>query len=381
MQARLEITAKYDRDYQGLSKAETSLLLDKVVQVTGWSRDKARRRLSQAARPRAVKSKKRQRARKYSFDGLKILQKVWAFSGGSCGKYLVVSMPSLLESSERHKEFVPSKSRYSPGVRGELLSMSGATFDRYLVAAKERDLLRGKTTTKPSTLLRSSIQIRKAGDEVEDIPEFFEGDTVAHCGPTLKGEFARTLNLTDMQCGWVFTRAIRNNASVHMIAALQAGVDGIPYQVKGLDFDNGSELLLLTAANVILDRIQNTNVISQISGLGKAINSNVMTLIESNGLSEFITLQGNPSWEFLIWSNELNEQISSLKALFMQEMSRAGVLMPYTHNISAALDAPAIAKITDAYSKALPVISEAAKQGTTARLLEIEMVQQQLSVR
>ena len=143
----------------------------------------------------------------------------------------------------------------------------------------------------------------------------------------------------------------------------------------------GGELLSLTAANVVLDRIQNTNVISQISDLGKEINANVMPLIESNGLSEFITLQGHPSWEFLIWSNELNEQIDSLKALFMQEMSRAGVLMLYTHNISAALDAHAIAKITDAYSKTLPIISEAIRQGTTAGLLEIETVQQRMSVR
>ena len=243
MQARLEITAKYARDYRGRSKAEKSLLLDEVIQVSGWSRDNARRRLSQAARPRAVKRQRRQRGRKYSFDALKILQKVWAFSGYSCGKYLVISMPTLLESLERHKELVPGKGRYSVVVRGELLSMSGATIDRYLVAAKERDPLRGKSTTKPSTLLRSSIQVRKAGDEVEDVPGFFEGDTVAHCGPTLRGEFARTLNLTDMQCGWVFTRAIRNNASVHMIKALQAAVEGIPYQVTGLDFDNGSEFM------------------------------------------------------------------------------------------------------------------------------------------
>lgn len=61
---------------------------------------------------------------------------------------------------------------------------------------------------KPCPLLRSSITIRKAGDEVEESPAFFEGDTVAHCGPTLKGEFARTVNLTDMHIGWVFTRTV-----------------------------------------------------------------------------------------------------------------------------------------------------------------------------
>lgn len=99
------------------------------------------------------------------------------------------------------------------------------------------------STTKPSPLLRSSIKIRKAGDEVEAEPGFFEGDTVAHCGPTLKGEFARTLNLTDVHTGWVFTRSIRNNAHVHILAGLNTAVDEIPFQVTGLDFDNGSEFL------------------------------------------------------------------------------------------------------------------------------------------
>lgn len=92
-------------------------------------------------------------------------------------------------------------------------------------------------------MLRSSIQIRKAGDEVEATPGFFEGDTVAHCGPTLKGESARTVNLTCMRTGWVFTRSIRNNAHVHVLAALQAAVEPIPFELTGLDFDNGSEFI------------------------------------------------------------------------------------------------------------------------------------------
>lgn len=29
-----------------------------------------------------------------------------------------------------------------------------------------------------------------------------EADTVAHCGPTLIGEFARTLTMTDLVTGW-----------------------------------------------------------------------------------------------------------------------------------------------------------------------------------
>ena len=133
--------------------------------------------------------------------------------------------------------------RYSPEVREELLAMSAATIDRYLAPAKAKDQISGVSTTKPSPLLRNSVKIRKATDEVEDEPGFFEGDTVAHCGPTLKGEFARTLNLTDVHIGWVFTRTVRNNAHTHILAALKAGVHEIPYAVTGLDFDNGTEFL------------------------------------------------------------------------------------------------------------------------------------------
>jgi hypothetical protein len=73
-------------------------------------------------------------------------------------------------------------------------------------------------------LLRSSVKIRKAGDEIEAAPGFFEGDTVAHCGPTLRGEFARTLNLTCVHTGWTFTRTVRNNAHAHILGALKAAV-------------------------------------------------------------------------------------------------------------------------------------------------------------
>lgn len=66
---------------------------------------------------------------------------------------------------------------------------------------------------------------------------------MAHCGPTLKGEFARTLTLTDVSTGWVHMEAMRNNAHKHIRTALDAAIEAIPYQVQGLDCDNGSELI------------------------------------------------------------------------------------------------------------------------------------------
>ena len=133
---------------------------------------------------------RKRRSPKYSYDAVKVLQRVWAASGGQCGKYLAASMRLQLDGLERNGELVDGVDRYGPAVRRELLAMSAASIDRYLKPTKATDQIRSVATTKPSVLLRSSIKIRKSGDEVEAEPGFFEGDTVAHCGPTFKGEFA-----------------------------------------------------------------------------------------------------------------------------------------------------------------------------------------------
>lgn len=201
MRSRAEATTRYAKAYVKASKGVRGRILDAVVEVTGWSRDNARRRLVAAAgrapgagRQIAAVARK-QRADKFSYDARKVLQRVWAASGGQCGKYLAASMATQLDGLERHGELVEGAERYSPAVRAELLAMSAATIDRYLRSVKATDQIRGTSTTKASPLLRLAITIRKSSDEVEAAPGFFEGDTVAHCGPTLKGEFARTLNL------------------------------------------------------------------------------------------------------------------------------------------------------------------------------------------
>ncbi|CQD23925.1 hypothetical protein BN1232_05937 [Mycobacterium lentiflavum] len=85
MGSRTEITAKYARAYVKASKKVRGQILDQVVEVTGWSRDNARRRLSAAAkRPpgpgcSVAKRARKPRTPKYSYDTLKVLKKVCGF--------------------------------------------------------------------------------------------------------------------------------------------------------------------------------------------------------------------------------------------------------------------------------------------------------------
>ena len=178
MMSRAEITTKYAQAYAKAAKGDKGRILDQVVEVTGWSRDNARRRLVAAAsRPpgagRQVATRPRKpRSPKFSYDAVKVLQRVWAASGGQCGRYLAASMATQLDGLQRHGELVFGVDRYSESVCAGLLAMSSASIDRYLAPTKANDQIRGVSTTKPSPPLRSAITIRKAGDEVETEPGF-----------------------------------------------------------------------------------------------------------------------------------------------------------------------------------------------------------------
>src|SRR5674476_290958 len=130
MQSRAEVTRRYAKVYAKASKKDKGRILDEVVGVTRWSRDNARRRLAAAAkRPpgggrQVAKKSRKPRSPKYSYATVKVLQRVWAASGGQCGKYLAVSMRIQLDGLERHSELVHGQDRYSTAVREELLAMS-----------------------------------------------------------------------------------------------------------------------------------------------------------------------------------------------------------------------------------------------------------------
>ena len=69
--------------------------------------------------------------------------------------------------------------------------------------------VKGRTLTKPGTLLRSKIPVRTFAEWNEKEPGFFEVDMVGHCGGTGRGEFLYTLNMTDVFSGWVTLGAMR----------------------------------------------------------------------------------------------------------------------------------------------------------------------------
>src|SRR5699024_9636388 len=94
-------------------------------------------------------------------------------------------MADTLAALEAHGELGKVADRLTDQVRAEPLAMSAATIDRYLAPTRARRYPAAQAATRPSATLRSELTVRRATDELEARPGFFEIDLVAHCGHTL----------------------------------------------------------------------------------------------------------------------------------------------------------------------------------------------------
>lgn len=243
MAARRHVTNKLRTGYARASKSDKARILDEVMATTGMARSTARRMLTGPPLPDPAEQvdRRRLRPKEYSDDSRLLLEHVWAVMGCPCGKYLVVMLdlwlPLLQAAGDLDKPFA------TPQTIAELQAMSAATIDRYLAPARKSMQLRGIATTRPSPLLRNSIGLSKAGDAPATVPGVIEADTVAHCGPTFAGEFARTLTMTCLVSGWTENASIRNNASKWIVQAVGDLQTMFPFPLVVFDSDNGSEFI------------------------------------------------------------------------------------------------------------------------------------------
>jgi hypothetical protein len=128
-------------------------------------------------------------------------------------------------------------------LREQLLTISAATLDRLLAPTKHQARLKGRSGTRPGTLLKQHIPIRTSADWNDAAPGFCEVDLVAHDGGAAVGEYCHTLTLTDVATAWTETEAVQNKAQIHVFAALQEIRRRMPFPLLGLDSDNGSEFI------------------------------------------------------------------------------------------------------------------------------------------
>jgi hypothetical protein len=249
MKQRQAVTAVTAQRYRQGSKKVKRQILDEFCETTDYSRGYARFVLRNHGRQvwlhgkRVVVGDARQRqqrvkSRYYDEQVLQALIKLWQLLNYLCGKRLVAIMPELIAKLEQFGEL-----RLSASTKEKLLRISAASVDRLLQPERRKQQLRRRSHTKPGTLLKHQIPIRTFAEWDEAQPGFAEIDLVAHDGGLALGDYCQTLDLTDICTGWTETEAVPNKAQVWVFEAIQTIRARLPFPLRGLDSDNGSEFV------------------------------------------------------------------------------------------------------------------------------------------
>jgi len=221
--------------YQKVSKPLRARILDEFCQVCDYNRKYAIRLLN-GPTPQKPKSLARKGRRLvYRAQVIAALTAIWEAAGYPCSVRLKALLPLWLPWAIKRLGLTVEMQK-------QLLAISPATIDRRLKGKRGQLKTRLYGRTKPGTLLKQHIPIKTDNWDVKT-PGFTEIDLVSHSGNSASGEFLHSLNVTDIHTTWVESRAVMGKSQIAVLNAMQDIERALPFQLLGIDSDNGSEFI------------------------------------------------------------------------------------------------------------------------------------------
>jgi transposase InsO family protein len=166
---------------------------------------------------------------------VRALVAIWTASSYPWSQRLKALLPIWLPWARRRLGLTPA-------TEAGLARISARQIDRVLAPHKRTIRRRQYGRTKPGTLLKHHIPLRTDRWTVT-APGFTEIDLVAHSGDRAEGEFAYTLNVTDIHTAWVESGALLGKSQVRVQETLERLRAALPFALQGIDSDNGSEFI------------------------------------------------------------------------------------------------------------------------------------------
>ena len=222
------------RRYREAGRRDKSRILSEFCKVAGYNRKYALRLLN-GRTPRVNPPEKRKRGPTYSAKVIEILRVVWEAANYPWSVRLKALIPLWMPRLKQHF-------RLTPRLEKELLTISPRQMDRRLGPYKRQAKKRLYGRTKPGTLLKHQIPIKAERWDVK-VPGFGEIDLVSHSGDRADGEFIFSLTFTDIHSTWTETRAVMGKSKVFVLQALEDIRQKLPFDLQGIDSDNGSEFI------------------------------------------------------------------------------------------------------------------------------------------
>jgi len=228
------LRAIYER-YRKAGRETKQVILNEFCANTGYHRKYAIRLLNGPPPEKQRPQRERRRRPSYSQEMLAVLAAVWEAAGYPWSVRLQALLPGWLP-------WIRKRFHLRPESEKELLKISPRQMDRRLKARKTQRQRRLYGRTKPGYLLKHHIPVKTDRWDVQS-PGFTEADLVSHSGHSASGEFAHTLNVTDMHTTWTESLAVLGRAEEPVQRGLNEIAATLPFALRGLDTDNGSEFI------------------------------------------------------------------------------------------------------------------------------------------
>lgn len=221
--------------YQRADATAKQRILDEFCANCSYHRKHAIRLLNGPPPAEKPRRKRRPRAPTYGSRVVSILKAVWEAADYPWSARLKALLPEWMP-------WIRRRFRLTPETEGQLLGISARSIDHRLGPHKRRLRRRLYGRTKPGTLLKHHIPLKTDHWDVQ-VPGFTEIDLVSHSGNSASGDFCYSLNLTDIYTGWTETRALLGRGQQGVQQALEEIRQALPFPLRGIDSDNGSEFI------------------------------------------------------------------------------------------------------------------------------------------
>ena len=224
------LKAKGDKKWRGE-------ITDHICFVTGTHRKSVARSFKRIQLRSAGVSEKRGRKTIYTNDVIFALKEIWDIASEPCADNLHAVLSEYVRALKRDNCW-----KHGQEITEKLLAMSLGTMKFHVAKfTRKHFLAHGKSTTKAGSI-HSLIPIRRGDWDTAPVGTC-QIDTVAHCGHTLAGDFAYTVNSTDVATLWGDRRAQFNKGQEVTILSMESIEQSLPFRVLEWHPDSGSEFI------------------------------------------------------------------------------------------------------------------------------------------
>ena len=219
--------------YRQAKRSERSALLSEMEQVSKLHRKHLIRLLN--GKSLARKKRSTPRSRIYGVEVERVVLRVWESLDYICAERLTPSLGRVAKHLAGFGSLV-----LTAEVESQLATISAATVERLLRKNRARKARLPRQGPHRANQVTKGVPMGRIPWNTPD-PGHFETDLVHHGGESASGEYGYTLQLIDVATGWSERVMLLGRGYQAMEAAFAHVLERLPFAVKELHPDNGTE--------------------------------------------------------------------------------------------------------------------------------------------